>query len=85
MAVVKQKPTTPGRRGMVRVVTPELHKGRPQSGLVEAKKSISGRNNAGRITVRQRAGLPFGTVAGDTNVTTELLTLREQKTAYRRR
>ena len=52
MAVVKQKPTTPGRRGMVRVVTPDLYKGRPQSGLVEAKKSISGRNNAGRITVR---------------------------------
>jgi len=56
MAVVKQKPTTPGRRGMVRVVTPELYKGRPQSGLVEAKKSISGRNNAGRITVRHRGG-----------------------------
>ena len=56
MAVVKQKPTTPGRRGMVRVVTPGLHKGRPQSGLVEAKKSISGRNNAGRITVRHRGG-----------------------------
>ncbi|MEC8961012.1 MAG: 50S ribosomal protein L2 [Pseudomonadota bacterium] len=56
MAVVKQKPTTPGRRGMVRIVTPELHKGRPQSGLVEAKKSISGRNNAGRITVRHRGG-----------------------------
>ena len=56
MAVVKQKPTTPGRRGMGRVVTPELHKGKPQSGLVEAKKSISGRNNAGRITVRHRGG-----------------------------
>ena len=56
MAVVKQKPTTPGRRGMVRVVTPGLHKGKPQSGLVEAKKSISGRNNAGRITVRHRGG-----------------------------
>ena len=77
MAVVKQKPTTPGRRGMVRVVTPGLHKGRPQSGLVEAKKSISGRNNAGRITVRHRGG--------DTSATTALLILREPKTAYRRR
>ncbi|MEC9330111.1 MAG: 50S ribosomal protein L2 [Pseudomonadota bacterium] len=56
MAVVKQKPTSPGRRGMVKVVTAGLHKGRPHSALVESKKSISGRNNAGRITVRHRGG-----------------------------
>ena len=56
MAVVKQKPTSPGRRGMVKVVTPGLHKGRPHSALVESKNSISGRNNAGRITVRHRGG-----------------------------
>ena len=56
MAVVKQKPTSPGRRGMVKVVTPGLHKGRPHGALVESKNSISGRNNAGRITVRHRGG-----------------------------
>ncbi|HCY12577.1 MAG TPA: 50S ribosomal protein L2 [Gammaproteobacteria bacterium] len=56
MAVVKQKPTSPGRRGMVRVVTPGLHKGKPHAALVESKNAISGRNNAGRITVRHRGG-----------------------------
>ena len=56
MAVVKQKPTSPGRRGMVKVFTPGLHKGRPHGALVESKNSISGRNNAGRITVRHRGG-----------------------------
>ena len=29
MAVVKHKPTSPGRRGMVTVTTPDLHKGKP--------------------------------------------------------
>jgi len=38
MAVIKQKPTSPGRRGMVRVVSSELHKGKPVASLVEAKK-----------------------------------------------
>lgn len=56
MAVIKQKPTSPGRRGMVRVVSSELHKGKPVASLVESKNSISGRNSAGRITVRHRGG-----------------------------
>ncbi|MGE4635959.1 MAG: 50S ribosomal protein L2 [Arenicellales bacterium] len=56
MPVIKQKPTSPGRRGMVRVVSSELHKGKPVAALVESKNSISGRNNAGRITVRHRGG-----------------------------
>jgi len=56
MSVIKQKPTSPGRRGMVRVVSSELHKGKPVASLVESKNSISGRNNAGRITVRHRGG-----------------------------
>jgi|TARA_B100001079_G_scaffold81707_2_gene70133 large subunit ribosomal protein L2 len=41
---------------MVRVVTPGLHKGKPHAALVESKNAISGRNNAGRITVRHRGG-----------------------------
>jgi len=56
MALAKQKPTTPGRRGMVKVVTPDLHKGKPHAALLEPKKAISGRNNEGRITVRHRGG-----------------------------
>lgn len=56
MALVKQKPTSPARRGMVKVVTPGLHKGKPFAALLEPKKAIDGRNNAGRITVRHRGG-----------------------------
>ena len=56
MAVVKQKPTTPGRRGMVKVITPGLHKGSPHRPLVESRTRTGGRNNDGRITVRHRGG-----------------------------
>ncbi len=56
MALVKQKPTSPGRRGMVRIATPGLHRGGPYLPLVESKRTIDGRNNAGRITVRHRGG-----------------------------
>ena len=56
MTVIKQKPTTPGRRGMVKVVTPGLHKGRPHKPLVESQSRTSGRNSNGRITVRHRGG-----------------------------
>ena len=56
MAVVKQKPTTPGRRGMVKVVTPGLYKGRPYKALTESQSRTSGRNSNGRITVRHRGG-----------------------------
>ena len=56
MPLIRQKPTSPGRRGMVKVVSPELHKGRPYAPLVVPKKTIDGRNNMGRITVRHRGG-----------------------------
>jgi large subunit ribosomal protein L2 len=56
MALVKTKPTSPGRRGLVKVVTPELHKGRPQKSLVTKLKKTGGRNNTGRITVRHQGG-----------------------------
>ena len=56
MPLIRQKPTSPGRRGMVKVVSPELHKGRPDAPLVVPKKTIDGRNNMGRITVRHRGG-----------------------------
>jgi len=56
MPVVKQKPTSAGRRGMVRVVSPDLYKGRPIAALTESQTATNGRNNAGRITVRHRGG-----------------------------
>ena len=56
MAVVKHKPTSAGRRGMVSVHGAALHKGKPHAALLESKNAISGRNNAGRITVRHRGG-----------------------------
>ena len=56
MALSKLKPTSPGRRGTVRVVNRDVHKGAPYKPLVESKKSIDGRNNEGRITVRHRGG-----------------------------
>jgi len=56
MAVVKAKPTSPGRRFVVKVVNPELHKGKPHKALLDAKSRNGGRNNAGRITTRHRGG-----------------------------
>jgi large subunit ribosomal protein L2 len=56
MALQKANPTSPGRRGMVRVVTDDLYKGEPYAPLLEPQKRSSGRNNAGRITVRHRGG-----------------------------
>jgi len=56
MTLVKPRPTSPGRRSMVKVVSPELHKGKPYEPLLESQKKHSGRNNNGRITVRHRGG-----------------------------
>ncbi len=56
MAIVKTKPTSAGRRFLVKVVNPELHKGDPHPALIESKVRKSGRNNQGRITVRHMGG-----------------------------
>ena len=56
MALVKVKPTSPGRRFVVKVVEPNLHKGRPHQSLVEKLQKNGGRNNGGRVTVRHRGG-----------------------------
>src|SRR2546428_6977281 len=56
MALVKVKPTSPGRRGLVKVVNDDLHKGRPFEKLIESKKRGSGRNNNGHITMRHQGG-----------------------------
>jgi len=56
MPLVKAKPTSPGRRFVINVVTPDLHRGEPHSPLVGTKSRSGGRNNAGRITTRHRGG-----------------------------
>ena len=56
MALVKVKPTSPGRRGMVKVVNPDLFKGRPLDALTESQSKSAGRNNRGVITTRHIAG-----------------------------
>jgi large subunit ribosomal protein L2 len=56
MPVVKCKPTSPGRRFVVKVVNPDLHKGEPYAPLTAAKSKTGGRNNKGRITHRHQGG-----------------------------
>jgi large subunit ribosomal protein L2 len=56
MAIVKCKPTSAGRRFVVKVVNSELHKGAPYAPLVEKKSKSGGRNNNGRITTRHVGG-----------------------------
>ena len=56
MAIIKSKPTSAGRRFVVKVTAPDLHKGGPYEPLVEKKSKTGGRNNKGRITTRHRGG-----------------------------
>ena len=56
MALVKVKPTSPGRRAVVKVVSPDLHKGAPYAPLLESQSKTAGRNNRGIITVRHKGG-----------------------------
>jgi len=56
MAIVKTKPTSAGRRHLVKVVNSDLHKGKPYAPLVEKKSKSGGRNNTGRITTRHKGG-----------------------------
>lgn len=56
MPLLKVKPTSPGRRAVVKVVPAGLHKGAPYPPLVEKKNKTGGRNNNGRITTRHMGG-----------------------------
>jgi large subunit ribosomal protein L2 len=56
MALVKTKPTSPGRRFVVKVVNNDLHKGTPVRSLTQSKSKNGGRNNKGRITTRHVGG-----------------------------
>jgi len=56
MPLLKAKPTSPGRRHVVQVTNPDLHKGAPHAPLLEKNSKSGGRNNNGRITVRHIGG-----------------------------
>ncbi|HEX8740643.1 MAG TPA: 50S ribosomal protein L2 [Casimicrobiaceae bacterium] len=56
MALVKVKPTSNGRRSLVKVVNPTLYKGRPVASLTESTTRGAGRNNHGHITTRHKGG-----------------------------
>ena len=54
--LIQVKPTSPGRRFVIKVDRSELHKGKPHAPLLATKSKNGGRNNAGRITVRHQGG-----------------------------
>lgn len=56
MAIIKSKPTSAGRRHVVKVVNYGLHKGSPYVSLLDKKNKSGGRNNNGRITTRHMGG-----------------------------
>ncbi|HHA18601.1 MAG TPA: 50S ribosomal protein L2, partial [Methylophaga sp.] len=56
MAVIKSKPTSAGRRFVVRIQTEDLHKGSGHAPLLAKKSKSGGRNNNGRITTRHIGG-----------------------------
>lgn len=56
MAIIRCKPTSPGRRHAVKIVHSYLHKGKPCSHLLKKKIKTGGRNNQGRITTRHIGG-----------------------------
>jgi len=56
MALIRSKPTSPGRRFRVKVSNSELHKGKPCESLIAKLSKTGGRNNKGRITTRHIGG-----------------------------
>ena len=72
MPLRSYKATSPGRRFMTRSTFEEITTDEPYKPLLEPQKRTSGRNNAGRMTVRHRGGgekrymlLPHGLKVGD--------------------
>jgi len=56
MAIIKYKPTSPGRRGMSTQDFGSITKKTPEKSLLEHRPEKAGRNNHGRITSRFRGG-----------------------------
>src|SRR5687768_4674273 len=56
MAVKSYNPTSPARRSMTVIVDENLTKKRPEKSLTEPLKKRAGRNNQGRLTMKNRGG-----------------------------
>ena len=56
MAIKNFKPTSPARRFMTVSAFEEITTDKPEKSLLRVKKSVAGRNAAGRITVRHQGG-----------------------------
>src|SRR5450631_1884871 len=56
MPLRSYRPTSPGMRGMTRSTFEEITTTKPYKPLLEPQTRGSGRNNAGRLTVRHRGG-----------------------------
>src|SRR3989442_15671177 len=56
MGIKAFNPTSPGRRAMTVLTNEELTAKKPEKALLTYIKSSGGRNNQGRISVRQRGG-----------------------------
>ena len=56
MAIKSYRPMTPGTRGMTTQDMSEITTKKPVKSLIVAKKTITGRNNQGRITTRHKGG-----------------------------
>jgi large subunit ribosomal protein L2 len=56
MAIIKSRPTSPGRRTHSRFDFAEVTKGTPERQLLAPLRKSGGRNNTGRITIRHRGG-----------------------------
>ena len=56
MPIKKFKPTSPGRRQMEVLVSPEITTTKPYKPLTEGKKRSGGRNSTGRVSIWHRGG-----------------------------
>ena len=56
MALKKYKPTTPGQRFKIISAFDDITTGKPEKSLMVGKRSTGGRNNKGRMTIRNVGG-----------------------------
>ncbi|MFI4819117.1 MAG: 50S ribosomal protein L2 [Enterobacterales bacterium] len=56
MSIIKCKPTSPGRRHVIKILNNNLYKGKPLIKLIKPINKSGGRNNKGRITTRHIGG-----------------------------
>jgi len=90
MALKTFKPTSPGQRQLVTVDRSGLHKGGPIKALTEGLTKSGGRNNAGRMTSRNRGGghkrtyriIDFKRSKKDVEATVERLEYDPNRTAF---